>query len=67
MLSSVKVRGKITGSELERVLFGISSSAWDAALSESLVSTLRMFPRGTICLKVSIAQILFVLPEAFGP
>ncbi len=56
-----------TGSGAVSVLFGINSSVLDAALGESLASTFRIEPRSTICLKVSIAPMILVFPEAFGP
>jgi len=56
-----------TGSGTVSVLLGINSSALEAAFGESFTSAFRILPRSTICLNVSIAPMMLVFPEAFGP
>ena len=61
---TINLTENVTGDTLSIVLFGMSSNADAAALGMDLSSSFRTFPRNTIVLKVSIAPIRFVLPEA---
>ena len=63
---SINFIEKDTGSGSIHVLFGINSSATDAALGESF-SSLRILPLSTMFLKASIAPIILVFPDAFAP